>query len=151
VIADRLLVLATGFLLAVLWFDLMFDVQVLAHRHADELPEPVLASIAGYYRRVTTEASPMGRVVAVSMALLLGTAVHQATRGTTPGWVSVVTLAGTAIGPGLAGARVLRRARRLGSRADALVEQTRLARSIARDHGICLVAMLTVAAVQLGA
>jgi hypothetical protein len=42
-----------GFLLAVLWFDLMFDVQVMGHREGD-LPEEVLASIASYYRRVTT-------------------------------------------------------------------------------------------------
>jgi hypothetical protein len=53
-----------GFLLAVLWFDLMFDVQVL--RHGDEeVPEAVLASIAGYYRRVTTEARPLNRLVAL--------------------------------------------------------------------------------------
>ena len=35
-----------GFLLAVLWFDLMFDVQAL-RTPGPELPEPVLASIAG--------------------------------------------------------------------------------------------------------
>ena len=44
-----------GFLLAVLWFDLMFDVQVIGHRGA-VLPEAVLASIAAYYARVTTRA-----------------------------------------------------------------------------------------------
>jgi hypothetical protein len=55
-----------GFLLAVLWFDLMFDVQVLRHP-AGDLPETVLASIAGYYRRVTTDATPMNRLVAVAM------------------------------------------------------------------------------------
>jgi hypothetical protein len=36
-----------GVLLAVLWMDLIFDVQVLSHRSGPpELPEPVLASIA---------------------------------------------------------------------------------------------------------
>ena len=43
---------AVGFLIAVLWFDLMFDVQVWPHRRADLLPEPVTESIATYYRRV---------------------------------------------------------------------------------------------------
>src|SRR5262249_22775929 len=44
--------LGGGFLLAVLWMDLMFDVQVLRHRRdRGDLPEDVLASIAGYYRR----------------------------------------------------------------------------------------------------
>ena len=46
-----------GFLLAVLWFDLMFDVQALRHRERD-LPEAVLASIAGYYARVTGSSPP---------------------------------------------------------------------------------------------
>jgi hypothetical protein len=37
----------SGFLLAVLWFDLMFDVQVLRRRErGGEVPEEVLASIA---------------------------------------------------------------------------------------------------------
>jgi hypothetical protein len=31
-----------GFLLAVLWFDLMWDVQVLRHRGTPEVPEPVV-------------------------------------------------------------------------------------------------------------
>ena len=44
-----------GFLLAVLWFDLMFDVQALRAPEG-ELPERSLASIAGYYARVTTAA-----------------------------------------------------------------------------------------------
>ena len=41
-----------GFLLAVLWMDLIFDVQVFAHRYAgDELPERVLKSLSDYYHR----------------------------------------------------------------------------------------------------
>src|SRR5437870_11989528 len=62
------LALCAGFLLAVLWFDLMFDVQVLGRgRGADPLPEEVLASIAAYYRRVTTQARPMNYLVGVVM------------------------------------------------------------------------------------
>jgi hypothetical protein len=54
-----ILILCGGFLLAVLWMDLMFDVQVLRFRDATrELPEDVLGSIAAYYRRVTTQARP---------------------------------------------------------------------------------------------
>ena len=44
-----------AFLLAVLWFDLMFDVQVRSHP-SNPLPANVLASISAYYRRVTTDA-----------------------------------------------------------------------------------------------
>jgi hypothetical protein len=37
-----------GFLLAVLWFDLMFDVQSRKHA-SDPLPTEILASISAYY------------------------------------------------------------------------------------------------------
>jgi hypothetical protein len=47
-------VAGAGFLLAVLWFDLMFDVQTRKHA-GERLPPEVLASITSYYRRVTTE------------------------------------------------------------------------------------------------
>jgi hypothetical protein len=57
-----------GFLLAVLWFDLMFDVQT--RKHTGDLPPEVLASISAYYRRVTTEAYPMNRLVALVMVPL---------------------------------------------------------------------------------
>ncbi len=60
---------ALGFLVAVRWFDLMFDVQVLAHRAEPQVPDNVVDSISTYYRRVTTDASPMGRLVALVMAL----------------------------------------------------------------------------------
>ena len=40
--------LCGGFLLAVLWFDLMFDVQVLGHPPGP-LPEEVLSSITIYW------------------------------------------------------------------------------------------------------
>ena len=59
-----------GFLLAVLWFDLMFDVQTRKHA-GDALPADVLASISAYCRRVTTEAYPINRLVAAVMLLTL--------------------------------------------------------------------------------
>jgi hypothetical protein len=140
---------AAGFLIAVLWFDLMFDVQVVRYRRASEVPEPVLDSIAGYYRRVTTTASPMGRLVAVVMVVLLVALVAQAVWGDVPWWVSAVSLPAALLAIGLAVARVFGRARRLGSRVDSPREQSRLARSIFRDHVVCLAAMSAVLAVQL--
>src|SRR3954451_7239848 len=55
-----------GFLLAVLWFALMVDVQARGGAG-----EPALASIAAYYARVTTAARPMNRLIASVMALTL--------------------------------------------------------------------------------
>jgi hypothetical protein len=142
-------VAGAGFLLAVLWFDLMFDVQVLAHRGRGDLPEPVLGSIAGYYRRVTTEARPMNRLIAAVMLVVLGTLVAQAIVDDVPVWATVVSLAAAMTGIGLAGARTVPSAVRLGGRTDPTREQTRLARSILRDHLVCLAAIATLLVVQL--
>lgn len=111
----RFVTAGAGFLLAVLWFDLMFDVQALPHQ-GRELPEHTLASIAGYYRRVTTTARPMNRLVAAVMLATIGAIIAQIVRGDRPpcgGWVSPV-LAGGAIP--LAALRAAPAAVRFGAR-----------------------------------
>ena len=138
-----LLTACAGFLFAVLWMDLIFDVQVLGHRSAgDELPEPVLASIAGYYHRATTTSRPMSRLIALVMVILLGALGFQAARGHDPGWL-LATSAGLAGVPmALALTHTVPSAVRLGHRADSPAEQSRLARSVCRDHLICAGSML---------
>jgi hypothetical protein len=138
-----LLTACGGFLLAVLWMDLIFDVQVLGHRSAgDQLPEPVLASIAGYYHRATTTSRPMSRLIALVMVILLGALGFQAARGHDPAWL-LATSAGLAGVPmALALTHTVPSAVRLGHRADSPAEQSRLARSICRDHLICAGSML---------
>jgi hypothetical protein len=137
-----------GFLLAVLWFDLMFDVQVRGHG-GHELPEEVLASTAGYYRRVTTAARPMNRLVALAMlATLTGIAVEIA-HGDGPTWAPWASLA-LAIPPiALAGARTVPSAVRLGTRAESLARQSARARSICREHVFCALAIAALLALQL--
>lgn len=140
---------ATAFLIAVLWFDLMFDVQVLPHRQAADVPDSVLSSIAAYYRRVTTTASPMGRLVMAIMLVLLGALAAQAIRDDVASWVSAVSILAAVLGIGLAAVRTFGAARRLGARVDSADAQSRAARSILRDHLVCITAMATVLAVQL--
>jgi hypothetical protein len=138
-----LLTACSGFLLAVLWMDLIFDVQVFGHRGAgQELPEPVLASIAGYYHRATTTSRPMSRLIVLFMIILLGALGFQAVRGQDPGWL-LLTSAGLAGVPVvLALTHTVPYAVRLGNRADSPLEQTRLARSVCRDHLVCAGCML---------
>lgn len=138
-----------GFLVAVLWFDLMFDVQVLRHRARRALPEPVLASIAGYYRRVTTDASPMNRLVALAMAATLAGIVGELVGDDTPTWVAVASLVAALAAIGLAAARTVPKAVRLGSRREGVDEQSALARSICREHLFCLSVIAPLLAVQL--
>ena len=149
-----LLIACSGFLLAVLWMDLMFDVQVLAHRDVSLLPESVLTSIADYYHRATTTARPMGHVIAAVMAVMLVSLALRATVADEwggfydhivpptvaddPPWLLAVA-AVLAVAPvTLALARTVPNAVRLGRRTDSAVEQTRLARSICVEHACCL-------------
>ena len=139
-----------GFLLAVLWMDLMFDVQVLRHRRAgDQLPEPVLASIAGYYRRVTTDARPMGHLVAAVMLTMLLSLAVQIAKGAPPRWLAPTSLL-LCSGPILlALLRVVPNAVRLGARRDATPRQSALARSICTEHLLCLAGIAAFVALQV--
>lgn len=144
-----MLILCGGFLLAVLWMDLLFDVQVLGHRGAQEVPEDVLASIAAYYRRVTTTARPLGHAIGGVMGVLLVTLALQIARGDGARWVGVASLPLAGLPIGLALARVVPNAIRLGSRADGIARQSVLARAICRDHLVCLLGIAGFVAVQL--
>jgi hypothetical protein len=139
-----------GFLLAVLWFDLMFDVQVAPHAHRDELPEEVLASIGGYYARVTTAARPMNRLIAAVMLATLGAIVVELAAGEEAPWVCWSSLALAALAIGLAAGRIVPSAVRLGARSGSRPAQSAAARSIYRGHLLCALAIAAVLAIQLG-
>ena len=138
----------TGFLLAVLWFDLMFDVQT--RKHADDvLPPEVLSSISGYYRRVTTEAYPMNRLVALVKLLTLAAICAEIVQGKNPWWIGwrSIALAGSGFVPTMM--RTVPNARRLGSAKDSPEEQSRLARAVCRDHMFSFARMTVVLGLQL--
>ena len=122
-----------AFMLAVLWLDLMFDVQSRQHT-TDPLPTEVLASISAYYRRVTTEAYPMNRLVTLVMLLTLAAIVAEIVEGVHPWWIGwfSLTLAGSGVVTTLR--RTVPNARRLGSAQDTPETQSTLARAICRDH-----------------
>ena len=126
-----------GFLLAVLWFDLMFDVQV---RRAERREEGV-ASIAAYYRRVTLEAYPMNRLVAVVMAGTLAALIAQVAESEAPRWASITSLVLALGAVGLAVGHTFRTGARLGTGRGTPHQQVALARLMLRDHVLCLVAI----------
>ncbi len=137
-----------GFLLAVLWFDLMFDVQVLDDR-GGELPDDVLVSIAAYYRRVTTAARPMNRLIAAVMLGTIAAIIVQLGQGDAPRWAAVLSLVLAASAIVTAAVHTVPSAMRLGTRSDTDKGQTRLARSIFRDHLLCITAVAVVLFLQL--
>jgi hypothetical protein len=129
-----------GFLLAVLWFDLMFDVQVRGHAR-EVLPDEIRSSIAAYYARVTTGARPMNRLIALAMLATIGSEITLLFGDELPAWRAATALVLTLAGVGLAAAHTVPAAVRLGSTRDEAVTQSALARSILRDHLICITAI----------
>ena len=142
-----------GFLVAVIWMDLMFDVLALGRRRSgpggEELPEEALAQIAGYYRRVTTTASPMNFLISAVMAGMVAVLALQLVRGDAGRALAAVSLVLCGVPVSLALLRVFPNAIRLGSRQDDAAEQSRLARAICIDHLLCFAAMAAFVALRL--
>jgi hypothetical protein len=145
---ERIITAGSGFLLAVLWFDLMFDVQVWPYWGQETLPGEVLASIAGYYQRVTTDAAPMNLLVGLVMVVVLLTAFLRARDKRVAPWnrFSTLILAGAATSVGLEIAFPI--AEQLGARVDGLATQTELANTIFVTHVGCFVAISVVLILQ---
>ncbi len=136
-----------GFLLAVLWFDLMFDTLALEHRRG-EVPERSIAAIAAYYRRVTTDAAPMNLLVAAAMSWTFVAVIAQFFTDT-PTWVPAVSLVLVGAPMVLAGVRTVPFARRLGMVTDPLGQRRAAALRIGRDHGWCLASIAALIVLQL--
>lgn len=144
-----LLAASGAFLLAVIWMDLMFDVQALRSSPGTALPDAAIASITAYYRRVTTDARPMNQLVAIVMAITVLGAVEQLVRGSGALTWRIVALLLCAVPIVLALRRVFPNAARLGTRAEPRTVEDRLAREIAWAHVACFAAMLGFVAIQL--
>jgi ABC-type Fe3+-siderophore transport system permease subunit len=145
---QKIIATGGGFLLAVLWFDLMFDVQAWPYWEQEILPEEVLASIAGYYQRVTTDAWPMNLFVGAVMVFVLLTAFLRARDKRVAPWNRFTTLilAGAATSAGLEIAFPI--AEQLGARTDDLAMQTELANTIFVTHVGCFIVIAVVLVLQ---
>jgi hypothetical protein len=137
-----------GFPLAVLWFDLMFDVQVRGHA-GGSVPEGALASIAAHYARVTTAARPMNRLIATVMLATTAAIIVEIASGEAPVWVGWVSLALALPAIALAAVRIVPGAVRLGARRDPAELQSRLAIEIFRGHVLCAVLIAALLTLQL--
>jgi uncharacterized membrane protein YfcA len=146
---SRVLAASGGFILAVLWMDLMFDRQAMARSASGSLPEDVLASLAAYYRRVTTDAHPMSRLIAAVMVVTIAGSAYRLLRGDHPAWAHVAALVLCTAPIALAAVRIVPSAVRLGRRADSQEEQSRLAREIARAHVLCFLAISVFVLIQI--
>ncbi len=126
----------------------MHDLQVREYP-AGDLPPAVLASICGYYRRVTTEAYPMNLLVALAMLMIVAVLAIELYVGAAPLWASGISLALAAWGIAGTRRRTVPNARRLGVAQDGPEMQSSLARSICRDHLLSFARMFVILCLQL--
>jgi hypothetical protein len=146
--AQKLITAGGGFLLAVLWFDLMFDVQVWPHWGTGALPEDVLASISTYYQRVTIDAAPMNLLVGAIMFMTIGAVLWNLFSGTHSLWVRVTTLILLSVPVAAAQLVIFPNAQLLAARAGDLATQTDLANGIFASHVACFVAITLMIGLQ---
>lgn len=132
-----------GFLMGVVWMDLMFDVQMLG-----PAPEAAVASIVAYYRRVTTDAHPMNQLIGLVMAAAVCGAAA-GLRDRTGGAMRWLAFACATVPIGLAAVRVFPNAVRLGAGDLPPAEQRALADAICRDHLACLALITSFTLTQL--
>ena len=138
-----------GFLLAVLWFDLMHDVQVLRPKAGAD-PADAVRSIARYYRRVTTDARPMNRLVALVMVATLAFVITEVIGGDVHPWAAWTSLFLIVAPVAVAARRTVPNAVGLGADVDRLTpDHEAVARSIGRDHAFCLASITALLVVQL--
>ena len=139
------MVAPAGFLLAVLWFDLMFDVQ----SRGTAVSPAAVQSISAYYRRVTTDARPMNHLVSTAMVATLAAIVVEIATGDVAAWIAGTSLALALPPMVLAGTRTVPRAVRQGAATDSIDDQSTMARTTRREHVFCFVSIATLIAMQL--
>lgn len=139
---------ATGFLLAVLWFDLMFDVQVRPHVGA-ELPAEVRSSISSYYARVTTGAAPRSKLVVVAMLAVVVGIIGELINGEPEFWRAFMSLIFSIAAVGLAKWRTVPNAVRIGRNEDDPATQSALIRLVYADHRSSFSFIVTVLALHI--
>jgi len=91
----------------------------------------------------------MSRLIAAVMLVTLGALIGEVAFDTSTRWAAIVSLGLVALAVGLAAARTVRSAVRLGAQTDTRESQSVLARSIYRDHVLCFVLIAAAVILQI--
>ena len=128
-----------GFLLAVLWFDLKFDVLVLDRLTSDApIDAAAIAGLRAYYAQALGTENAGFPLVSTMMGLSVLARLWQVREPGGRGFSAWVSLALLVPPIALAGARIVPNAATLAHASAPLAEQDALATSILVDHLYCL-------------
>jgi hypothetical protein len=139
------LFLCIGFMIAILYIDLQFDILGLPHRRAGgPIPDDVLGQIATYYGVITKNPYLLMFVMMTALACIIAEIVYDLV----PRWAgySSLTLMLLAMGAGIV--RVIPTAQRLATDKDTVGERTRMVHGMFPSHIFLLVMILLLTAVQ---
>jgi hypothetical protein len=139
------LFLCIGFMIAVLYIDLVFDISALPYRRSRAvLPDDVLAPIASYYRYITRNPYLLMFVMLTTTVSIVAEIMYDLV----PPWVGYSSLFLIGFAMTAATVKVIPTAQRLASGKEAVDSQTRMVHSIFPYHIVLLVSILLLAAVQ---
>lgn len=135
-------------LFAIVWWDMIFDSQVLNHPTGD-LPPDVLATTSSYYRRCTVEGRPMMYLPVVVMLLTLASIVCELLRHIGPAWVGWTSLALAAGGTVSVAFIAVPRAQRIARAQESPEVLSDLARFVFKLHALAAICWIVVIVLQL--
>jgi hypothetical protein len=137
-----------GFMIAILYIDLQFDILALPHRRAGgPAPSGVLGQIATYYGVITKNPYLLMFVMMTALLCIIAEIVY----ALVPRWAGYSSLVFMLLAMLGGIVRVIPTAQRLATDTDTIDERTRMVHSMFPSHIFLLIMILSLAAVQLGA
>lgn len=142
------LFLCLGFMMAVLYIDLMFDVSAAPYRHTKAaLPREVLDPITHYYGRITQNPYVLMFVMLTTTVCI----VAQIVFGLAPRWVGYSSLFLMGLSMAAGTLKVIPTAQRLGAGKEPEEVRTGLVHGMLPFHLMLLTNVILLAAIQLSA
>ncbi len=139
------LFLCIGFMIAILYIDLMFDVSAVPYRRTNApLPGHVMDMVASYYRNITRNPYLLMFVMLTATLCIVAEIVYNLV----PRWVGYSSLGFMGIGMVGGVVKVIPTAQRLAAGKDPEDTRTRLVHSMFPSHVVLLISILMLALVQ---
>ena len=139
------LFLCIGFMIAVLYIDLQFDILALPHRRASgPVPAGVLGQIATYYGVITKNPYLLMFVMMTTLICIIAEVVYDLV----PRWAGYSSLLLIVLAMVVGVVKVIPTAQRLAADKDAAAERTRMVHGMFPAHILLLVTILLLTAVQ---
>ncbi len=139
------LFLCIGFMIAVLYMDLVFDISALPHRRdKGPLPPEILDPITIYYRYITRNPYLLMFVMLTTLVSIIVQIVY----ATVPRWTGYTALFCILFAMVGGTAKVIPTAQRLATGKDTVEERSRMIHSMFPFHILLLISILALAAVE---